>query len=147
RVLGTAFNLKKNSNENIEVSVYEGKISFYEENSPNENQTLVMNERATFYSENGRFDKENKVSPNDIAWKTGILQFQGASISEMLKILMEHYEVVIEQDGNLDACELTTVLDNLTIDQSLNVIALSLDLEVTKSTQGFVITGNCTGEE
>lgn len=134
-VLGTQFNVNAKADSQITVSVLEGKVSV----AAHSQEKLLTANTATVY--NGyALEFLANADPNYLAWKTGIIRFKGKALSEVVKFLSVHYNKSISIEKSIDASLLITVeLNNLSIDQSLEIISSTLDLQYIKETQAYVI--------
>lgn len=134
-VLGTQFNVNAKADSQITVSVLEGKVSVA---AHNQEKLLTANTATVFDGRTLQFFAN--ADPNYLAWKTGIIRFKGKALSEVVKFLSAHYNKSISIEKNIDASLLITVeLNNLSIDQSLEIISSTLDLHFTIEAQGYVI--------
>jgi transmembrane sensor len=134
-VLGTQFNVNAKADYQITVSVLEGKVSV----AANNQEKLLTANTATVYDGHTLQFLAN-ADPNYLAWKTGIVQFKGKPLLEVVEFLSAYYNKSISIEKNIDASLLITVeLNNLSIEQSLEIITSTLDLKFIKSTNGYFI--------
>ena len=90
RVLGTAFNLDENQKTgDVTLSVTEGRVLF---SSDSEELEVAAGEMA--YCINGKIQKQALKSTNCMAWMTGSIDFNKASLNEVLETLVDHFEEV-----------------------------------------------------
>lgn len=90
KVLGTEFNLRCYSNEDVHVTLVQGSV----EVSLNENHVRIL-PRQDAYVESGKVMVQN-VNPKDFtSWKDGILYFDNASLRTILQQLGRVYNVNI----------------------------------------------------
>lgn len=134
-VLGTEFNVNAKAGSLITISVLQGKVSVI---AKNQEQLLTANMSTTYDGSELQFVAN--ADPNYLAWKTGIIRFKGKALSEVAKFLSEHYNKPISIEKNIDTSILITVeLNNLSIDQSLEIISSTLDLHFVREGQGYLI--------
>jgi ferric-dicitrate binding protein FerR (iron transport regulator) len=134
-VLGTQFNVNAKADSQITVSVLEGKVSVVARTQ----EKLLTANTATAYDGHTLHLLAN-ADPNYLAWKTGIVQFKSKPLSEVVKFLSAHYNKSISIEKNIDTSILITVeLNNLSIDQSLEIISSTLDLHFIREGQGYLI--------
>jgi ferric-dicitrate binding protein FerR (iron transport regulator) len=134
-VLGTQFNIKAKADSTITVSVLEGKVSVV----ANHQEEILTANTATVY-DGHRLQFLENADPNYLAWKTGIVQFKSKPLSEVVKFLSAHYNKSISIEKNIDSSLLITVeLNNLSLDQSLEIISSTLDLHFTREARGYVL--------
>ncbi|MBR8534008.1 FecR domain-containing protein [Carboxylicivirga sediminis] len=87
KVLGTEFNIDENRRNNtITLSVTEGRVMF---TSGSEKVEVSAGERAVL--SNDKIVKSPLYSSNCIAWKTGTIIFEKASLDEVLETVVDHF--------------------------------------------------------
>jgi transmembrane sensor len=142
RVTGTKFNVKAYRRlKDIRVTVTEGTVKFYYKAEPGKEVTL----RA---GETGIMNKSDKVvtaipgnNLNDIAWKTGIIDFHNTPLSEVTEILINTYHSRIDLDPVVGNCPVTVRFENKKLDAVLNVLRSTLDLKITTKGKRITISG------
>lgn len=134
-VLGTQFNVNAKTDSQITISVLEGKVRVA---AHSQEKLLIANTATVYYGHALEFLAN--ADPNFLAWKTGIIRFKGKALSEVVKFLSVHYNKPISIEKNIDPSLLITVeLDNLSIEQSLEIITSTLDLKFIKSNNEYFI--------
>lgn len=130
RVVGTEFNVKMVArHKTVKVTVTEGKVAV--SNDEDEPVYLTLGEMATY--RDNKLHKGKNSDLNFLAWKTGIVRFEGATLKEVCSFLSEHYNADIRLgEKSLDNQTITTVLDNLELQAALDIIATTLNLEIEK---------------
>lgn len=84
-VVGTSFNVKAREEENeVEVVVLEGKVSFSDQKNPKETTMLEAGEKVSF-SKSGHEYKKGKSSDTDLWWKKLDLEDRAKKIIRKLK--------------------------------------------------------------
>lgn len=141
QVLGTEFNIKER--ENLEVSVFEGKVSVSEKSVPQNHKILVRNESAIFSTESREIQKLASINPNDIAWKTGVLSFENTPLLEVCRYLENYYGIPIHLNNQVATCPITTVFDNIPLEDCLEILASTLSLETERKSDTIELSGNC----
>lgn len=139
KVLGTSFNLFHNTrNNNVELTVLSGKVTFQEKWSLANYTTVVANQAATYNSEAKKIIPSQNTSPNSLSWKTGKLEFYDTPIAQVCADLTKYYgkEIVCKAG---DQIILTGVFDNENLDDVLNAIQLSLDLKLSITDSTYVL--------
>lgn len=128
KVLGTSFNLKARPEESkVEVSVNSGKVAFFEVAQPNKQLLLTKGKQGRF--EMGKLSKMRSYDANLLSWKTGVLSFENAQLSTVVRALAMHYDKPVRLgNAKLANCRLTTRLERLSLSDALEVIALTLNL-------------------
>lgn len=90
-VLGTSFNIKMIAHE-TSVIVATGKVKFYEKGIPEKMVILTPGEKGVYQSE-GITKLENK-NKNYASWHTGVFEFDGTPIKEVIQELSLFYGVI-----------------------------------------------------
>lgn len=140
KVLGTSFNVNA-YNDAVKVSVETGKVSFKKKKIE---QTLTKGEEAEWIAEKDTIVKRLIIDKNTIAYKTHVYVFEDKSLDEILKVLSEGYQVpILLKNSSLKYCKLTTKFDNETLPNSLNIIAETLNLKLTKENETYYFDGEC----
>jgi len=138
RVLGTSFNVKAYS-KNVKVSVESGKVEFKHDKK----QTLlVRGEEAEFEAEKDTIKRAATLDKNTFAYKTKTFVFEDSSLEHVIKVLSENYHTkIILKNNNIKTCRLTTTFNNETLPNALNVIAETLNLNITPQGEKYIIDG------
>jgi len=155
KVHGTIFNLKAYSNEDIvETTLVEGSVSFETNNSDNkkgEDVFLEPNHKAIYLKTKTALVTEEvkrevteplelqKIVISDpievapvISWTEGKLIFNDESLANVAIKLERKYDVKININSEaIKEIRFTGVLKNLPIEQTLNSLKLSLDIQYT----------------
>ncbi len=125
KVLGTTFNVKSYSKDKkIETTLISGKVELIkDEGVPVE---LTPSQKGIFYKNKNKILIEEVNSSNIIAWNEGKLIFKNTSMSEVALDLERKYNVkfIINSQKLLDY-EYTGTFDNLTINEVLDLLAIS----------------------
>ena len=143
RVLGTEFNVDGSNLARVTVDVFEGSVALYGTEKEDERVTLEAYEVGTFTKESGRLAKTSLTDQNSIAWKTGVLRFEEERLSKVILYLEEYYDVEIAMEDALDGCRIFTVLDNLSLEQALEILELTLGIDVKREGDSISLSGSC----
>lgn len=145
--IGTAFNVKTLAGDTaIEVVVESGEVQFYTEQA--EGLKLLKGERAVYNKNTHRFARtEAAAGLNVNAYRTKQFAFNNTSLGEALALINEVYGSNISlQNEQLASCRLTVQFDNETLDVMVTVIAETLDLEVEKKGEQYLLKGEACKE-
>jgi transmembrane sensor len=141
KVLGTSFNIRAMENEpEVEVTVATGKVLF----SSDEQKavTLLPGERAVFNKTNGKILKEEKIKDNFLAWKTGVLKFENAPVTQIIHDLERFYKMdFICKNPEINNCKITTTFQNQTLEEVMQELQILLDIKFVKEKSSIVISG------
>jgi ferric-dicitrate binding protein FerR (iron transport regulator) len=138
QVLGTSFNVKAiDSQEDVEVLVTSGKVSFQDIQNPE--QELIL-EKGDFASLSNNELQNSPVSDeNYLAWHTKLLNFNNTPLNEVVETLNRAYAVKIDlADEKLGELPLTSKYDQLSVDALLDAMCLTFSLN--KKVEGENIT-------
>ncbi|MEO1447909.1 MAG: FecR domain-containing protein [Bacteroidota bacterium] len=141
QVLGTEFNVSMD--ENLEVAVFDGKVWVAELEQPENRAFLRKNETAFLSQASGQIEKRDGADPNDIAWKTGVFKFDNSPLSTVCQYLEAYHQITIRLEPGVVDCPITTVLDNKSLTEALQILEFTLGIEATQAPDEVRIAGNC----
>ncbi len=133
KVLGTSFNVNQSSqNKKTIVSVTHGLVAF--SNESDQKVLLAKDEQGVFDSKDNSINKTAITDLNFLSWKTGILRFEDLEMSKVCEALSKHYKTDINfiKHNNSDL-RLTANFNNQDIEQVIQIISETLDLEIDRS--------------
>lgn len=138
--IGTAFNVNAPENsDSVVVIVTNGELKL---TSPgNKSISLVKGEQAVYYKQRDEFIKATIADTNALAYKTKIFVFENASLEIIVAKLSEVYNEKISLEGEIATCHLTATFKDETLENILDIIAGTLNLDVTKGEHGFILKG------
>jgi ferric-dicitrate binding protein FerR (iron transport regulator) len=167
RVLGTRFNVKSYSDDNvIETTLVSGTIEIYanQEVSTNQSRILVLkpNQQAIFRKQTGQLavsgtgekmesrkikparsllvQKKTDLSPI-ISWKDNRLIFRDESFSDLSRRLERWYDVEIDiKDDELARAKFSGIFVRETIEQALNALKLATPFDYCMNKNKIVIS-------
>lgn len=123
KVLGTEFNVQ-HAGEQTNVSVLEGSV---EVSALDKVVVLKEGQRAVTDRSTNKITRTAFSDTNFLAWKTGVLEFRRAPLSEILRSLNQHYQVQIKLENEaLSNCTLSLTLDNTSLDETLSIVSAVL---------------------
>jgi transmembrane sensor len=137
KVLGTKFNINQDEDGTVIVTVAEGKVSVSETTNKS-NVLLTIGESAKYNAAEKSLVKQSGPDLNFLTWKTGVLRFEASSLREVCAFLSDYYSVNITADTSVRDYKITTVFDNLTLDQVINIIMLTHDLKIKEEGTGRI---------
>jgi len=143
-VLGTEFNVNtKSSAGNMEVVLTIGKVSVYYKESPTENIFLIPGEKAELTAGQKIIRKETNSDPNYMAWKTRVLVFDNETLDQVIKTLQSVYQTPVTlTDKQLSDCRVTVSFNDQSLQSVLEVLKITLDLQVKTDGNNIYISGN-----
>ncbi len=139
-VLGTAFNVAMEAGQ-VEVLVETGRVRF----SANGQEVVLSAGQQAVYEESfgiAPVGESQAVADAAQFWRTRRLVFAGNSLAEVVAALEEAFEVEIElANQELANCSLTVTFENDSLENMLDVIALTLELEVSRNGNRILLSG------
>lgn len=149
KVLGTSFNIKSDSNEDlVRVYVKSGVVLFEylseESDSTYLSVILKKGDRVVYNKITKQLEPvlDTASSNLDMYWMNQELVFDGIQLGKVTQILETVYDVKItftnEQSKN---CLVTVSFQNAEIDQIIEVIATTFELEVEQLDEHYILKG------
>lgn len=148
-VLGTSFNVRAYPEEQqVEVTVETGKVAFEKaekEEAKDEKDTKVL----LIAGDSGLFDRvERSVSKKELknenanSWRTGQLSFANSQMRDVKEALERYFDIKINtSDEKILNCHFTGVYQKPELDQILEVLKFSLEIEIEKQQNKFTLVG------
>jgi len=145
RVLGTSFNVKSyNEDKKIETTLLEGQVKISKANESPDDASLILapNQKAIFQKATKVMDVEQIQAERSSAWRQDKLVFDETTYGEVITQLERWYDVNITFEGEDDLqCKLTASIENETLEEVLNLLALSHKISYTISGNNIYIKG------
>lgn len=141
KVLGTSFNVNAVSNDSTVVTVDTGKVlmtSIYGK------QIIAAGSTGVFYKSTQQLMmiKTNPVGAHNY-WRTKLLSFNGSTLHEVVKVIESSYPVDVKlSNEKLRACKITVLFEDEPVKNILDVIAITLNLEVVEENGSFILSGD-----
>ncbi len=151
KVLGTSFNVKAYENSEIEVIVTDGLVQLFTVDSETMDTTSILLKAG----EKGRISNENRKPiyvaesiPDELFWMDYTLIFTDIDLKKVFGLLENYYNIKIEvSDERIYECRLSTIFSNNSIDDIIEVIVATFELEYTKENNTFTIKGDGCAEK
>ncbi|UBM60291.1 FecR domain-containing protein [Marinilongibacter aquaticus] len=138
KVLGTAFSILARD-ENVQVSVQSGTVEF--KSVSKEKVVLHKGDEAKYESAKANIQVSHIEDPNIFAYKTKVFEFNQAPIEKVVQTLNKAYQTYIQLEGDSwNDYQLTTKFEHEDLDQVLDIVATTLNLELKKEEKSFVLT-------
>lgn len=145
KVLGTSFNVRAYPEEaQVEVTVETGKVAFEKQAAKEqvEKVLLTAGESGIYKKVEQNVVKQSTTISNANAWKKEELVFDDTPLAEVIKDLERYFDVEIEVENNdILRCPFTGAYPNPKIDQLVDVLEFSLDLNVNQNEQKLLLSG------
>lgn len=130
-VVGTEFEISANT-AFTQVLVREGKVKF---NTPKGEVFLTAGMGAKYNRKTQQLEKLMPASNNTFGYVTGELKFENKTLKEVVNDLNQYYQgYTIElENKDLENCKITSAFNHDKLETVLDVIAITLNLEVERS--------------
>lgn len=142
-VLGTAFNVRSvKGEEQAEVIVVRGKVSFSQRSNPSNEVTLEKGQKGTLDVSNNTIAKSSNSDPNFMAWKEEVLIFDGSGFDQVVLALENYFDVDIVLDNQgLNKCHFTGTFKKPVLEEVLEIMSASLKLKYNQEGDQITIAG------
>lgn len=131
-VLGTTFDVRSYADENVQVVVKEGRVSFESKKKDSHSKVFLnAGEMGKLPSPDSEIQKKS-VEDLDLflSWKNGYLKFKNKRMEDVAHDLERRYDIDIAfADESLKDLKITAELKGRTIKHNMDVIATSLNME------------------
>ena len=134
-VLGTAFNVRSVAGQqNVQVAVVEGRVSFRGAENGHGQEQLSVNLSKNQYGyldlKNRSMSVDDLAVDNYLAWKSGWLNFEELTMQQVCTQLNRIYSLECSfVDERIMSLQLTAKFSNESLEKTLEVIAMSLELK------------------
>lgn len=87
-------------------------------------------------------EKRNMETKNSMFLKTARLSFNDERLSVIIAVLQEDYkEKILLQHTAIGDCRFTGTFEKSSLEEILKVLALAVNVQVSKSEDGYLLTG------
>lgn len=140
-VKGTSFNIEAyNPNKEVTVAVVTGKVQLRKKEDPENQVVLLPNQTGNFNGQ--KVTSETTHDLNFMAWKTGILRFENADLGTVAHDLEKYYGKTVHlKDEKLKNCHFTGSFEKQKLEEILEVLRLTLNLQAEEKNNGIELTG------
>ncbi|MBM3419934.1 MAG: DUF4974 domain-containing protein [Bacteroidetes bacterium] len=138
-VLGTTFSINTGGESGVvEVFVNSGSVML----SSGDNMAgIVLTEGYIGSTAEGKTVRYLNENPNYLAWNTGILKYEAASLEEVFSDLKRTYGIEIEADSQMASEKLiTTTFDNVSELEIIQIISATFNLAWKKDGRVYVFS-------
>ena len=142
-VLGTSFNVNAyRENPVVEITVESGVVSLSAKNDKQEQILLHAGNSGTFHGKSRELVLVPVSDPNNVSWKTRNLYFENTTLEEVARVLQKVYDLEMEfLNPDLASCPITVTFVDQSLESVLNVLVLTLDLEVSRTGNRITVDG------
>ncbi len=140
-VLGTSFRLAARS-ETLELTVLTGKVALSSDNAPHE-VVVLPNEKVTYTGKVNAVKETASVQEVEqiTAGTEYSMKFTDHEVREVLARIEGKFNVTVDTDHLTDTCRITGDLTDKSIEETLNTMAVLLDLEYEQKRNTIYIRG------
>ncbi len=133
-VLGTSFNVNAyKENDAVEITVQTGMVAMTPKQNIHEQIVLKAGNSGTYNEKKKELKLIPTSDPNSISWKTRDLYFNHSTMQEVVGVINRVYDAhLVILDQELAKCPITVTFSNQSLDAILNVLQLTLDLDVAR---------------
>lgn len=140
KVVGTSFGIRAfKESDQVIVTVSTGIIKFSAEGKYDHIE-LRQGEQGICNTEKQQLEKNANPDPNYLAWKTKILVFKQSSLSEVAKVIEDVYHTPVSVNSSVADLEITSTFDQLSINEVMQIIELTLGVKAENNKNGIVIS-------
>lgn len=138
QVKGTAFDFKTD-NGYSEVNVTEGVVEMIPNGHPNQKLVLTRNERGVLVDNN--LIKTDGVNRDALVWRLDELTFKSTPLSEVVKLLAEHFSVEFKLSEGISSCLITSSFEKQSLEEILGVLKAIANIENRKEGNIILLSG------
>lgn len=140
--IGTAFNVNATDEKHVEVLVEHGEVELA---AAGKKVNLKKGDYSVYDKSSSEITKTQILDPNTLSYTTKIFVFENTTLPAVIVKLHEVYGTEISLADNLKFCRLTSTFRNEKIENILQVIAETLQLQLNKKGSAYYFEGSsCT---
>lgn len=142
-VLGTSFNVNAYAeNPIVEITVESGVVAVTAKEDQEEQLILRAGNSGSYNPSSHKLQLQAAYNPNNLSWKTRELFFEDSPLQEVADLIGKVYNVSILIPGeDLAACPITVSFSGQSLEAVLNVLEVTMDLEITRSGELITLDG------
>ena len=132
--------------DSVVVTIVEGSVMVYHKLDATADksnyQLLTAGKKGTLQGSDKMVVIDENENLNFLYWYDGKLHFKEAHLSEVINVLNSFWDLKIKlQSERLDDCMLTANFSDKSIDTILEILELTLDIEIDRSEDRVMING------
>lgn len=140
QVTGTAFNIREDHSGNIEVSVVEGEVLFYENGKRDNNIRIAAGQKSTYQVDMGQFDNEPFASENFLFWKTETLAYKDTPLWLVFDELEKNYNrTIVVKDSQILQNRWNSLHSGQQLDEIMEELCIYFDLECIEQNDTILV--------
>jgi len=143
KVLGTSFNVSAyKENPRIEITVESGVVAVTAKETLEDQIILRAGNSGSYNHKNHKLELVPVYNPNNLSWRTRELVFEDTPLQEVADLIGKVYNVnVLIPGAELAACSITVTFNEQSLESVLNVLEMTLDLEISRSGEDIIFSG------
>lgn len=144
KVLGTSFNIRAWEGHPAEVTVLTGKVAVSRDSAGRQSAAvyLLPNQKVVSGLNPAKLQLENiEDARTAINWREGKMIFDQMPVKEVFEVIERKYAVKIIADQSFKGCKLTAKFANVSLNEVLQTIQMTLDIHYTINKQTIYIKG------
>lgn len=143
-VKGTSFMVSSRNKDSVDVvEVEEGKVAVLEKYSRSGKELMLTKGMKAYVDTYGGLHQSSEIIEKTAAWRNSPLIFAGTPLSEVLKELKSKTNTIVILDNKqAETCRFTGEFENTPATDIVQIIALSLNLQVVKQGDIFILKGD-----
>lgn len=147
-VLGTSFNVQAYKDADVvEITVESGVVALTAKGEPGEQIVLKAGNSGSYLSQEKALELVPHMDRNKLAWKTRELFFDNTPLGEVARVISHSYHVeVLIPNAQLEGCPLTASFEGQDLDSVLEVLAMTMDLDIQKEGGTIRLLGSACAE-
>lgn len=141
-VLGTCFNVEAYPEErDITTTLEEGQVKVYCSDQEDKGIMMRPDDRLVYHRDSEVFELFRVNADDFSSWKEGEIRLVQQPLSEVIKVLERHYNVMFRCDGSINMNELYTVRfrSSETIEDAIHILSLLAGNTIHGSVDGNIV--------
>ena len=142
-VLGTSFYVNtKGPDGKLQVILIEGSVAVYHKDTPEERTIMKPGEQVEAASATNEISLGNKYEEYFMVWKTRSMSFENERLDRVVSIISKAYNIPVTlKNPGSGNCRLSVSFEDQTLESVLTVLESTLDLQINKDGNGYVVDG------
>jgi transmembrane sensor len=144
-VKGTSFMVRSRATDSLDVvEVVEGKVAVLEKYSRSGKELMLTKGMTCSVDVYGGLHQKTELVTNTAPWRNKeILIFMGTPLKQVLQDLNKHLGItVVLKDVKSENCRFTGEFENSNPEEILEIIALTMNMQLQKEGVNFALIGN-----
>jgi ferric-dicitrate binding protein FerR (iron transport regulator) len=142
-VIGTSFSVNAyKESPTVEITVESGVVSVSVKEDRDKQIILRAGNSGSYNSNSHELSLVPAYHPNNLSWKTRNLYFEDTPLRDVAHLIGKVYNVsVVILNEELGSCPITVTFSDQSLEAVLNVLEMTLDLEISRSGENITLNG------